>query len=67
MTTEEELRLWVVIWKQIAEEEAVTRSVREDEIVDIQISFQRMHRRAQKAEAKLIKLSKGSALIGETK
>jgi hypothetical protein len=67
MTTEEELRLWVVIWKQIAEEEAVTRSVREDEIVDMQISFQRMHRRAQKAEAKLIKLAKGSALIGETK
>lgn len=67
MTTEEELRLWVAIWKQVAEEEAMTRAVREDEIVDMQISFQRMHRRAQKAEAKLIKLAKGSVLIGETK
>jgi hypothetical protein len=62
MTTEEELRLWVAIWKQVAEEEAMTRAFREDEIVDMQISFQRMHRRAQKAEAKLIKLAKGSAL-----
>lgn len=56
MTEVEELRLYVTIWKQVAEEEAMARDVREDDLAEMEYRFQRMHRRAQKAEAKLIKL-----------
>lgn len=53
MTNEEELRLYVAIWKQVAEEEAQARTARECDLEDLELSFQKMHRRAQKAEARL--------------
>lgn len=58
--TNEELRLYVAIWKQVAEEEAQARTYSESELDEVRFSFQRMHRRAQKAEAELIKIAKAS-------
>ena len=58
MTSEEELRLQVAIWKQVAEEEAQARTVRECDLEDLELSFQKMHRRAQKAESSLKKALK---------
>lgn len=58
----EELRLYVAIWKQVAEEEAQARTYSESKLAEVRFSFQRMHRRAQRAEAELAKLAKVSAL-----